>query len=294
MDKQFGGFIITYQRPEDLLNTINQVFAQSFPPQKLWIIDNSADQVTKTAIQNLNDPRLVYYAVGYNSGPAGAAKIGLEMLTKEGFQWIYWGDDNDPPPYPYTFERLFSLIQSNLHLKVGQVGVVGQRFDKNLGKTLRLKNIELEQSPVVAVDTISGNQSKIINSAVIREGILTSPELFFGFEELDFDLKMGSSGYLSLVDSRIFLELREKYQRAQFERPVYSKKSSNSISREYYSIRNLLWILRKNRMMVAYWINVGKSISKMLIGFRFGWNYGVLNMNIVFKGLKDGVLKGLE
>lgn len=291
MDKQFGGFIITYHRPEELLNTIHQVFAQSCPPQKLWIIDNSLDQLTQLAIQDLSDPRLVYYGVGYNAGPAGAAKIGLELLEKEGFDWIYWGDDNDPPPFPDTFERLFLLIQSNKDLKIGQVGVVGQRFDPYRGKTVRLKDKELEESSFVTVDTISGNQSKIINSAVIREGIMPSPDLFFGFEELDFDLKMGRGAYLSLVDSTMFLELRKKYQRVQFERPVYTKKSSTSISREYYSTRNLLWILRKNRLMLAYGINIGKSIFKMLIGFRFGWNYGVLNMNIISKGLKDGIFK---
>lgn len=286
----FAGFIITYQRSEIIADTLQKLFDQTFPPEKLWVIDNSEDFFTGQIIKELDNSKVIYFRVGNNVGPAGAASIGLKLVADAGYQWIYWGDDNDPPPYPDTFARLFLLVQSNEDLKIGQVGVVGQRFDPYLGKTVRLRDKELEESSFVTVDTISGNQSKIINSAVIREGIMPSPELFFGFEELDFDLKMGRGTYLSLVDSTMFMELRKKYQRVQFERPVYTKKSSTSISREYYSIRNMLIILKRNGLHFGYLYFLLKSLAKGLYGFRYGWRFGILNFKFVYTGIWHSII----
>lgn len=73
----FAGFIITYNRPKVLHETILKIFSQSYPPGKIWIIDNSEDFNTQALIDQINDDRLIYYRVGFNSGPAGAAEIGL-------------------------------------------------------------------------------------------------------------------------------------------------------------------------------------------------------------------------
>jgi glycosyltransferase involved in cell wall biosynthesis len=79
--KRFGGFIMTYQRAAVLKSTIAQIFEQSVIPEKLLIVDNSDDDETKQMVLSLRDPRLMYHGVGYNAGPAGAAKIGGGMTT---------------------------------------------------------------------------------------------------------------------------------------------------------------------------------------------------------------------
>src|SRR5690349_18373259 len=91
---RFAGFIMTYERPGIILDTIGRVLAQTRPPEKLLIVDNSESSETKKLIEHLNDNRIQYFAVGYNAGPAGAAKIGLQKLAEGGFDWIYWGDDD--------------------------------------------------------------------------------------------------------------------------------------------------------------------------------------------------------
>ena len=71
---RFGGFIITYNRPELLIQTINSVFQQTFPPELLWIIDNSDNVDTEFRFKNFEDKRVRYFRMGYNAGPAGGAK----------------------------------------------------------------------------------------------------------------------------------------------------------------------------------------------------------------------------
>ncbi|MDR2408553.1 MAG: glycosyltransferase [Bacteroidales bacterium] len=88
-EKYFAAFIITCERESILETTIQKVFSQSFPPEKIWIIDNSESLKTQQLIEKLNHPQIAYYRMGYNSGPAGGVAMGLKIVANEGYQWIY-------------------------------------------------------------------------------------------------------------------------------------------------------------------------------------------------------------
>lgn len=286
---KFAGFVITYQRPTILFETIQKLFSQSCPPEKLWIIDNSEDQLTQNIIKDLDDDRLIYYRVGFNSGPAGAARIGLNLVTNAGYDWILWGDDDDPPPTSKTFEKQFLAIKDSKIQNIGQLGIVGQRFNLHLGKIDRITDFELQNTDLVQVDTISGGQCKIVSRKVIEAGVLPNHNLFYGFEELDFDLKLKEKGFKSIVESGFFLSLRKKYNRIDFNRPIYIKKSAAGLKRQYYSTRNLIYILRTNGFIFALLYQIFKNCLKSLIGFKFGFNYGIENFQNILKGVIHGV-----
>lgn len=287
----FGGFIITYQRPQILKSTLEAIFSQTLPPQHLWIIDNSEDRETELAITERYDSRLTYVRTGKNVGPAGAAKIGLKLVADAGFQWILWGDDDDPPPFINSFERIFKLLEQDIrNLKIGQLGLVGQRFDSKRGKVIRVSDAELQSKPWIKVDTIAGGQMKIIFSEVLKKGVLPDSDLFYGYEELSFDLKMNKAGFSSVVASTEFLKVRELYGRIGFDRPFYSKKSTRNLWREYYSTRNLLIILKRNCFYFGYLHFLSKSIVKGLYGFRHGWGFGILNFKFVYMGIWHSII----
>ena len=65
---RLGGFIITYNRPEILGDTITKVFAQSFPPEILWIVDNSEGLETYHLISSLEDSRIGIHRMGHTAG----------------------------------------------------------------------------------------------------------------------------------------------------------------------------------------------------------------------------------
>ncbi|MCH7412392.1 glycosyltransferase [Belliella sp. R4-6] len=274
----FAGFIITYNRSKILLETIEKVFSQSLPPEKLWVIDNSEDKETKDLIATLVDFPLEYFQIGYNSGPAHAAKIGLQLVSEAGYDWIYWGDDNDPPFRSDCFERLLS--RRNSVTNVGVLGAVGQYFDFKNGVVNRVRTIQLEKSTVLNVDFVAGGMCMLVNSNVVNQNILPESKLFFGFEELDFCLKVKNSGWEIMVDSALFLEARKASNRLNFERPLYQRKAN--LAREYYSLRNLLMIsssfhfkeMRRNLYL--------RWIAKSFYGFRFGLTYGWRNFKVIW------------
>jgi len=272
------GFVITYNRSEILSDTISQVFAQTFPPEILWIIDNSDNLQTDHLIASMQNPRIKYHRMGYNAGPAGAATVGLELCKRDGADWIYWGDDNDPPFRPDCFERLIAIRNENPFC--GVLGAVGHFFDRKKGVMKRIQSRLLEKKPWVEVDSIAGNMCMLVSSEVVKSGIFPDKELFFGFEELDFCLKVSRKGFTLIVDCGLFLEARQKSNRLNYTESTYHRK--DNLNREYYSLRNLLFIsdsLTLNSMKKQLII---KWFAKSLYGYRYGPRYGWKNMSLIY------------
>ncbi|UJP64167.1 glycosyltransferase [Mongoliitalea daihaiensis] len=287
-NKFFAGFIITYNRAEILKNTIEKVFEQSLAPQKLWIIDNSEDTETEQLIKSFENFPLVYFRMDYNAGPAGAAAKGLELVANEDYDWIYWGDDNDPPVHSDTFQNIFKTLEYASDLdNIGQLGLIGHLFDGTKGVIKRIDDPTLCDSSFVFVDTIAGGQFKIINKAVVNRGILPASFLFYGQEELEFDLRLKKHGFKSIVNSELFYQTRKLYNRNNIKTKVYENLNENQLFKQYYSTRNLLYILKSNKYYLGFLNFLFKSIAKLFIGFRFGISYGILNFKYVGLGIID-------
>jgi GT2 family glycosyltransferase len=97
-----AAFVMTFDRPQILRHTAETLLAQSRPPEVVLVLDNGSNSETRAVIDGLADDRVRYHSIGGNSGPAGAAAYGLQQLCDEGYDWIYWGDDDDPPKTPDT------------------------------------------------------------------------------------------------------------------------------------------------------------------------------------------------
>lgn len=279
MDKTFAGFIITYERATLLKQTIKQVFAQSIAPSRLLIVDNSETDKTQRLIEEMNDIRIEYLRVGYNAGPAGAANLGLQKLADEDFDWIYWGDDDDPPVYEDYFEKLLSV--GNAVEKTGILGVVGHRFNTMTGNHIRTPDRILLEADFLEVDSIAGGQCMIVHSDVVKKGNLPESKLFFSFEDLDLCMKAKRDGFKLIVPTELFIRARKKYNRMNYQQPIYNQKEMTSLKRQYYSTRNILVILSSNGYYVAYFIQLIKGIAKAIYGFRFGWDYGRTNFRFI-------------
>ncbi|TFV97265.1 glycosyltransferase [Algoriphagus kandeliae] len=275
---KFGGFIITYNRPEILLQTIDKILSQTYPPEILWVIDNSENLETDHAIASLADDRIKYYRMDYNAGPAGAAAKGLALCANENLDWIYWGDDNDPPFCQDYFDQLLRISYDKPF--AGILGSVGQFFDRKKGVIKRIQTRLLEKKETLEVDYVAGGMCMLVSGKVAREGISPNPNLFFGFEDLDFCTKVQSKGYKIFVDCKLFLNARRFHDRTNFKRPNYQKKVN--LNREYYSLRNLLYISDSLTLASMKKRLIQKWLLKSIYGFRFGLGYGLKNFRLIF------------
>ena len=288
-NSDFAAFIMSYERPEVLMKTLKRIEEQTYPPSFILIIDNSESDRVQTKIKSLKREEIKYYRVGYNSGPAGAANIGLDKLFKMGYRWIYWGDDDNPPRDQYEFEQLFKKLESLLKMdtKIGAISGKGGNLSLKTGRIRSLSNKELEMAPVVEVDSVPGGHTLIVNANLVKEGVLPDKKLFFGFEELDFSLLARSKGFKLFVDSENWLQIRK---RAKHYDPKFRPRASgfgnlSLLQREYYSTRNLLFIFFKNRYYQAFAFTLIKTLIKTGYGFRYGLIYGLANFRLQWKAL---------
>lgn len=284
----FAAFLMTYERPKIILKTLDILLHQTFPPSYILVVDNSETFHTEEAVKKLQNPAVGYYRVGYNSGPAGAAKIGLEELTKKGFKWIYWGDDDNPPMQKTVFEDIFKeLERNNSSTRVGVIGGKGGNLNTWTGRIQTFSNSQLRQNKILEVDVVSGGGTLLVNAEVVNNQIIPSEKLFFGFEELDFCLKVKNKGFEVVVLSKIWLQ--ENYQRG-FLKDNYKWKDSffgkpDLLWRNYYSTRNLLYIFYTHKFLIAFLYLLVKTAVKSMAGYFFGKEYGRQNFELQWRAV---------
>lgn len=286
----YAAFLVTYNRPQALLETINALFRQTSSPSKILILDNGNLPDDFLDVHFLADERLACHKIGFNAGPAGAAEIGLRLLAAEGFEWIFWGDDNDPPPFRDTIERLLASYYVTQNAGLGMLGMVGHQFNYCSGVLVRSTFENLQGEGILDVDSVAGNQSMLVHRSVVESGILPDPSLFFGFEELDFCLSVKAGGFRIGVDKELFRKCREHFNRTGFKNTGPYKYAESSLWRQYYSTRNLFLIYHKHGLRSAWWFHLLRSLVKLVYNFRYGWNFGQKSWRMISAGLFDGLL----
>lgn len=295
-NKFFGAFIMTYERTEILKESIENLKSQSFPPEVILIVDNSESHTTENFINGLNDSIIQYYRVGYNSGPAGAAKIGLAKLAEQRYQWIYWGDDDNPPVNQTFFEHLFKKIERNSANSKYPIGIIGGRggnLNRFTGRIRTLSNRQLQKGPLIEVDCVAGGHTMLVNALVVQNNVLPEEKLFFGFEELDFCLRVQENGFKVVTDTEEWLKSHFRLGNLS---PSYRWRGSSfgnpeALWRSYYSSRNLLFLFKDHFFPIPLFILFFKTIFKSFAGYRYGMSYGKKNFLIQWQAISD-FLKG--
>lgn len=283
--KRFAAFIMTYKRPQIAGQTIDALFRQTCPPEKVVVIDNDPEQ-SALVLKDRNGLPVEYVSVGYNSGAAGGAAKGLQVLANEGYEWISWIDDDDPPIFNDVYERLLQLAQTQD--RCGCVGIIGQKYTVSAGIISRFPDEALKGSGAMEVDTIAGGMIKIVNGELVRtHNVLPDARLFFGFEDLDVDLQIRKAGYGLFVDKELFLRHRQHYNRMNLEAKRSVQKPVERLWREYYSLRSLLAILWRHRYYSAFLSTLLRAGYKMVYNYRFGLAYGNKNAGFMLKGIFD-------
>ncbi len=284
---KFAAFVITKDRPEILLSTIQKLLNQSFPPSFVLVIDNSSEDISFDRIQQLNDKRISHYSVGFNAGPAGGAYWGMKLLFEKDYDWVLWVDDDDPPKFDDLFEQMFKIVLDNDNNTLGMVGAVGELFDKKNAKIIRLEDAQLKG--YLNVDTISGNMFPLVSKRVLKHGLLPTADLFFGFEDLDFSLSLRRAGFNIITSGDIHFKHRELAGRLRMSKKLQIKRNKESLWREYYSVRSLAYILLyRQKTFVGFMIFIVRNLLKSIIVFKYGFNYGRKANYMILKGLFDG------
>src|SRR5690606_35006828 len=182
-----------------------------------------------------------------------------------------------------------SQIENN---QIGIIGAMGSKFNRWSFATMKIPNTELK--PITPVDCVPGGGMIIVHSPVVVDGILPDPDLFFGFEELDFCLRVGKK-FQIFVNGELFLKFRKAAGKDGMTGGVITgflkkTKRGRTFSREYYSLRNLIYIsLFKSRSLTGFFMVMARATLKLLTLLLFkpraGYNYSKIYFAAVAHGI---------
>ncbi len=240
------GVLVTFRRPAELADSLRAIVGQTHKLERLLVVDNAPSDEARRLVEAA-PVRAEYIAASTNLGPAGGVALGMERLldTASDRDWIVTLDDDDPPLDPATFATLceFAVALSRRDPSTAAVGLSGMRFDRRRGRLVRVPDDELHDA--VPVDSIGGNQCPCYSVASLREVGVFRADLFFGFEELEFGLRLRDRGFSLFGHGALWHARRQA--KGLLGRTLVPSRAVDGVSwRRYYSVRNLIVILRSH------------------------------------------------
>jgi GT2 family glycosyltransferase len=271
------GVLVTYERPEQLAEALSVLQHQTRPLSLLVVVDNSpTERCHQAALASGAAEKIVYIPSQTNIGPAGGIALGMErcLATASDSDWLCIFDDDDPLPSKSTLENLFcEAIQTGD--RVAGVGAGGAVFDWRRGRLLKVYNPD----GWAAVDYLKSGWCPIYRVRAIRDVGVFNPQLFFGFDDLEFGLRLRARSWLLLAHGS---------PTAASSRSSPAWRLGALDWRRYYSLRNLIHILRSNGHHLAAakvsLLHVIKPVLNTVIVPRLATRH--LAMNI--RALRDG------
>jgi glycosyltransferase involved in cell wall biosynthesis len=242
------GVLVTFRRPAALAQHLELLAEQTRHVDHLVVVDNGGTPEIEDAIAARPEAAASYeyLATGDNLGPAGGIARGLTRVleTARDDDWVVLLDDDDPPRRDDLLGFLydFALAQLAQRPKLAMVGLTGANFDPSRGRAIRLRDDEL--TGVVPVDYIAGGQFPMIRVGPLREVGVFDERLFFSFDDLDFGLRLRDHGYHAVIDGSIAHWARAYFGRLATDGGVPRNAQPAAPWRRYYSLRNLVYLLR--------------------------------------------------
>jgi glycosyltransferase involved in cell wall biosynthesis len=240
------GVLITYRRPDHLAVMLERLADQDVPLVRLVVVDNGRSAQTAEIIRRHGDRRSTMECVATpeNLGPAGGIALGMERLLPHARpdDWMVLLDDDDPPEWPTVLGELLAFGEASRQAdaRTAGVGLTGARFDWSRGRLVRPRDEGL--TGPVTIDYIGGNQLPLYLAAAVQRVGTFSPALFFGYDDLEYGLRLGQAGYRLYSPGAHWLEQRSDAE-GGVGRPILGLGAPSW--RRYYSLRNLIHILRR-------------------------------------------------
>ena len=287
------GILVTYRRPAALEAMLGHLACQDIKLECLLLVDNGPCVSNEAAAQKFMDSgnSVSYMPLTQNLGPAGAISHGLRRVLGMGRDddWVVLLDDDDPPPDNKLIGSLFTFGRQMYEedLLTAGVGVGGARFDRKRGRLLRLEDTELE-APAVPVDCIGGGLFPLYRVGAVRSVGLFNEELFFGYEELEFGLRLRGAGYSLYTNGPLRMRSRVRAHRAGIDvKPRI--RLGNPSWRDYYGLRNLVFLLRKAGLTsTAIRITVIAGVVKPLLNIPMAPIRSLKHLILKLRACRDG------
>ena len=108
MKQEIGAaIVVTYNRKEKLEYCLKCLLEQSYPLQKIYVVNNASTDNTELFLEDISklEERISYRTMKENLGGAGGFSEAIKWAFDDGVDWI-WGMDDDAFPQKEALENL--------------------------------------------------------------------------------------------------------------------------------------------------------------------------------------------
>jgi glycosyltransferase involved in cell wall biosynthesis len=290
-DPSVGAFVVTWNRPGRLRDTLDALLRQTWPPDAIFVVDNGDGDAARRVAEEVGNGQIGYQSTGDNLGPAGGVAFGMRWLADLGFDWILVNDDDNPPWRDDILERLRLLIRRHGDdPELGAVARSGLRWDWRRGRPINVPDSQLHGD--VALDVTGTGLQFVVRREVIEKVGTSREDLFFGREDELFCLRMVRSGWNLLADGELWAETRDEKARKFGPPRTFRRHLEQSPAwRGYYATRNYIAEMRRTfgRPDLArreIWRAGARSAAAWLSGPRYGMEVTRLQVRAVIDGYR--------
>jgi len=236
--------VITFRRPDVLERALKSLTGQTRSPDHIIVVDNDGDSRVRAISDEFSGH---YLNPGDNLGPAGGISLAMEhVLARCGsHDWLLLVDDDDPPRDHTSVASLVAFAEDCLSADpmTGGVATAGSQYRRNTGTYRRIPDDEL--SGRVPLDVLFGGSTPLYRCSAVRAVGTFDTQLFWGFEEGEYGLRMKESGYSLYGDGDTWISHRRAMDAPPNPRSRPRTPLDKAAWRRYYSIRNSTVVARR-------------------------------------------------
>lgn len=285
--------IVTFNRKALLLRCLSAMLAQTRPPERILVVDNSSSDGTAQTLADegwLDRTGVSLMSLAENTGGAGGFAAGIDRALAEGADWV-WVMDDDAEPHHDALEKLLDAHPRAPDL-YGSVAVSGSR----LSWVMTCASLGGKRS----VETVEQLQASLEVQFIPFLGLLISRELvsliglpdagfFLAADDVDFCMRARSAGArVVLVGlSRVEHPPSERY----FIQLPWRRLSGLRLApwKHYYDVRNRLFVARNHYGLGMYYKTIPGSCVRLLATLIHEPNR-LMQCKAFMAGMIDGLL----
>ncbi|WP_415887181.1 glycosyltransferase [Providencia rettgeri] len=248
MNKKVIAIVVTYNRKELLRKVVDSLMSQTYPLDKIIIIDNNSNDGTKDIISPFVNESFIYHNTGGNLGGAGGFYEGFIKASNFDYDYLWLMDDDFSPNNDCLAELVKSNqggitqpIRYNLDGSCAELSPLNydlQSFFKIKPKGMSIKEYFSINGPITKPINIEAIpfEGPLIHKNVINHIGYPEPNFFIFCDDIDYAIRAKKHNFSiqCIPDAKAFRLL------------VNNQKNDLLSWKGYFMLRNLFHLYKKH------------------------------------------------